>query len=74
MDDAALETLSVHEIMLTWPDAIRVFIDWNLHCVGCPIATFHTLRDAAREHGIEADGLIAAVERAVQQQPKDGRA
>ena len=74
MHHAALETLSVHEIMLKWPATMRVFIEWHLHCVGCPIAVFHTLRDAALEHGIDADGLLAAVAGVIECQIRDGRA
>jgi hypothetical protein len=29
-----------------------------MHCVGCPIAAFHTVTDAAREHGIEEAKLV----------------
>lgn len=57
-----LEDISLAEIMTKWPSTIRLFIDRRLHCVGCPIAPFHTLSDAALEHGIDPGHLIAAVE------------
>jgi hybrid cluster-associated redox disulfide protein len=74
MDDATLETLSVAEIMLMCPSTIRLFIEWRLHCVGCPIAPFHTLADVAREHGVDADQLTAAVAIVINGQIKDVRA
>ncbi len=58
-----LVNLSLAEIMARWPGTIRLFLDRRLHCVGCPIAPFHTLVDAAEEHGLPAAGLIADVER-----------
>jgi hybrid cluster-associated redox disulfide protein len=61
LQDTAIEDLTVAEIMSTCPATIRLFIQWRLHCVGCPIAPFHTLCDAAREHGIPATDLIAAM-------------
>ena len=34
---------TVDDVMRRWPSTIRVFIDFGMHCVGCPIATFHTV-------------------------------
>lgn len=55
--------LSVAEIMSTWPSAIRVFLDHRMHCVGCPIAPFHTLPEAAGEHGVLLADLVADLDR-----------
>ena len=74
MCDATLETLSVAEIMLMCPATIRLFMTWRLHCVGCPIAPFHNLRDAALEHGVDADDLIAAIAIVFDGPLRDGRA
>jgi len=46
-------TTLVDDIMRRWPATIRVFIDHRMHCVGCPIACFHTVDDACREHGVD---------------------
>ena len=56
--------LSLAEIMSRWPSTIRVFLDRRMHCVGCPIAPFHTLVDAAEEHSLLLAGLVAEVENA----------
>lgn len=59
----SLDDLSVAQIMHRWPGTIRVFIDRGMQCVGCPIAPFHTLADAAAEHRLALAELEAAVER-----------
>src|SRR5690606_12135069 len=46
------DDLSMDEIMRRWPETIRTILDHGLLCVGCPIAPFHTVDDAVREHGI----------------------
>ena len=60
------DDMSMDEIMRLWPAAIRVVLDHGLLCVGCPIASFHTVDDAIREHGIEGkrfrEALRAVVE------------
>ncbi len=54
--------MSLSDLMSLWPRTIRVFLDRRMHCVGCPIAPFHSLVDAAEEHNLQLAELIAAVE------------
>ena len=49
----------VDDVMSTYPETIRVFIRHKMHCVGCPIACFHTVDDACREHGADRQSFIA---------------
>jgi hybrid cluster-associated redox disulfide protein len=51
----------VDDVMEVWPVTIRVFLDFRFGCVGCPIATFHTVDDACREHGIEREVFLQAL-------------
>jgi len=57
--------LIVDDVMTRWPVTIRVFLDFKLGCVGCPIASFHSVDDACREHGIDAGSFVAALRGAV---------
>lgn len=57
--------LLVDEVMTRWPATIRVFLDFKLGCVGCPIASFHSVEDACREHGIDQASFVAALRGAV---------
>ncbi len=61
----AVSDLTVAEIMHRWPSTIGVFIDLHLHCIGCPIGIFHTLADAAHEHGMKTEDLFAEVSIAI---------
>jgi hybrid cluster-associated redox disulfide protein len=54
--------LTVDKVMCRWPATIRVFIDFKMHCVGCPIATFHSVDEASREHKIDAVALLDALQ------------
>jgi hybrid cluster-associated redox disulfide protein len=48
----------VDDVMQRWPATIRVFLDTRMRCVGCPVACFHTVDDAAREHGVDREALL----------------
>ncbi len=56
----AIEAMTlVDDAMRRRPATIAVFMRWRLHCVGCPIGSFHTIADAAREHGVDEQALLA---------------
>jgi hybrid cluster-associated redox disulfide protein len=38
-----------------------VFLTFKMQCVGCPIACFHTVDDACREHGVDRDSFLNAL-------------
>jgi hybrid cluster-associated redox disulfide protein len=51
----------VDEVMRRFPATIRVFLDFRMHCVGCPIGCFHTVDDACREHGVDGPLFLDAL-------------
>ena len=57
--------MPVTTIMRMWPQTISVFIEKRMQCIGCPLATFHTIVDAAREHEIDLDVLLKDIARAI---------
>jgi len=40
-----------------------VFMEFGMSCVGCPIAAFHSVDEASREHAIDAAALLGALQR-----------
>ena len=50
--------MSMDEVMREWPATIGVILGHGMLCVGCPIAAFHTVVDAAREHDIAEAKLV----------------
>lgn len=62
MPESPLIDMSLAEIMARWPPTIRVFIDRGMHCVGCPIAPFHTVVEAAGEHRLDLAELSGELE------------
>ena len=51
----------VDDIMRAAPHTIRVFLEFKMACVGCPIACFHTVDDACREHAVERNRFLEAL-------------
>ncbi|RIK83448.1 MAG: hypothetical protein DCC69_14130 [Hyphomicrobiales bacterium] len=65
MKPALDEDMTMDEIMRRWPATIRVVLDHGMLCVGCPIAPFHTVEDAVREHGIDGARFRHDIETAI---------
>ena len=51
----------VGDVMRDAPWAIRIFLEFKMGCVGCPIASFHTIDDACREHNIDRARFMRAL-------------
>jgi hybrid cluster-associated redox disulfide protein len=51
--------LMVDDVMRRWPSTIRVFLDFRMRCVGCPIATFHSVDEACDEHSVNPAAFLS---------------
>ena len=54
----------VDDVMRSWPPTIRVFLDFHMNCVGCPIGPFHTISDSCQAHGVEMEVFLNALHKA----------
>lgn len=52
-NESALPRLSVSELLKLYPCTVSVFMRHRMACVGCAIAAFHTVNEAAAVYGIE---------------------
>ena len=53
----------VDDIMREYPATIRVFLDFRMNCVGCPIGEFHTVEDSCREHSVNSAEFLDTLRR-----------
>jgi len=60
---------TVEQTLDQFPFLAVVFVRRGMACVGCAMARFDTLADAARSYGQRADELVAELDRAA----RDGR-
>lgn len=68
------DEMSMDRIMRRWPGTIRAVLDNGLLCAGCPIAPFHTVNEAIREHGIDGTRFRAALRAAMLEGEERSRA
>lgn len=65
MEPTLDNNITMDEMMRKWPTTIRVVLRYRMLCVGCPIASFNTISDAAKEHDIDEKLLRRDLEAAI---------
>ncbi len=53
----------IGEVIKKYPDSIEVFLEFNLHCVGCPMVSQETIEGGCRAHGIEKEKIEKLIEK-----------
>ena len=49
---------SIREVLMINPGTARIFMEFGMHCLGCPHATAESLEDACAAHGTNAEELV----------------
>ncbi len=57
---------TVEEVLTRWSQTISVFVRRKMGCVGCAMAPFETLTDAARIYGLPLDSFLNELEQTIQ--------
>ena len=50
--------MSIGEVLRMDRGTAPVFMEFGMHCLGCPHATAEAIEDACRAHGTDADELV----------------
>jgi hybrid cluster-associated redox disulfide protein len=63
--DKIVKTMSIGEVVQTYPQTIEVFLKHGLMCFGCAIARFENVEQGAVAHGINVEALMKDLNAAV---------
>ena len=50
--------MSIGQVLTINQDTASVFMDFGMHCLGCPHATAESIQDACAVHGSDPDVLV----------------
>jgi len=51
--------MSIGQVLNMDRGTARIFMEFGMHCLGCPHATAESIADACAAHGADADALTA---------------
>ena len=58
------------KVLQKYPETARVLMDKGMHCLGCMAATFESIEQGAVAHGLDADELVAEMNKAIETKAK----
>jgi len=66
-DSDQIATMNVSAVLDRWPQTANVFNRFNMACVGCPVAPYYTVTEAATVYNLPVDEFIAVLEKAIRE-------
>ena len=60
------KTMSIIDVVQKYPQTAEVFMKFGMGCLGCIAARFENIEQGAMAHGINADELVADLNKAVE--------
>lgn len=61
MVNSVTKDMSIGEVLRIHRGTARIFMEFGMHCLGCPHATAESIEDACMAHGVDADRLVEAL-------------
>ncbi len=58
MTATVTKEVSIGQVLKLDRATARIFMEFGMHCLGCPHATGESLQDACAAHGANADELV----------------
>lgn len=52
------KNMTLAQVLNADRNTARIFMEFGMHCLGCPHATAESLEDACRAHGANVDELV----------------
>lgn len=52
------KSMSIGEVLRMDGETARIFMEFGMHCLGCPHATAESLEMACGAHGVNVDELV----------------
>jgi len=58
MENTVNKSMSIGEVLNIHRGTARIFMEFGMHCLGCPHATAESIEMACAAHGANADELV----------------
>ena len=62
-----LASMTVDTVLARWPQCADIFNNYNMACVGCPVAPYYTVSEVADVYDLPIDEFVAVLEQAIEE-------
>jgi len=63
--------MSFGEVLRKYPQTVKTFFRYGMHCFGCAIAEDETIEQGALAHGVSPDELVEELNKVVSEEVKE---
>lgn len=60
-----IANMTVSTVLDRWPQTAEVFNQFNMACVGCPVAPYYSVTEAATVYKLSVDEFVAVLEKVI---------
>ncbi len=53
----------ISEVIEKYPDSIEIFLEFDMHCIGCPMASMETIENGCSAHGMSEEKIKKLVKK-----------
>lgn len=64
-DSVLIADMTVEDVLTRWPQTADIFGRHNMACVGCPVAPFYTISEAAAVYRLSCDEFVKELEQVI---------
>lgn len=57
--------MNIRDIVETWPETVPILSGFGIGCVGCAVNRYENLAQGARVHGLDVEGMVAELNKAI---------
>lgn len=57
--------MKIEEVLKKYPETLSVFAKFGIHCINCVAASFESIEDGAKAHGITAEELVEELNKVI---------
>lgn len=51
------KTMTIGDAVKTFPESAKIMMSYGLHCIGCHVATWETIEEGCRGHGLSDEDI-----------------
>lgn len=62
------KTMTLGEVLNAYPGTARIFMEFGMHCLGCPHSIGESIEEACAVHGANVDELVDQLNAWIQEQ------
>ena len=64
-DNKITKEMTFGEVLKKYPQTVKTFFEYGMHCFGCHIAVSETIEQGALAHGVNVDQLMEDLNKTV---------